>query len=104
MTAGRVNGVLNVSRAFGDHSMKSVVTSTPFVRRIVLEALDDFVVLACDGLWDFVDERTVVAMARDGFDRGFNAREVAKLLVAEAIKKRSTDNVTVVVVQFDIDE
>lgn len=104
VAAGRVSGVLNVSRAFGDHSMKCVVTSTPFVRRIVLEAMDDFLVLACDGLWDFVDERTVVAIAREGFDRGSNAREVARLLVAEAISRKGTDNVTVVVVQFDIDE
>lgn len=104
VTNGRVNGVLNVSRAFGDHCMKSVVVCTPFVREILLGAMDEFVVLACDGLWDFVKEDDVVGVARLAFDRGLGAGEVAELLVRTAMERGSTDNVSVVVVQLDVDD
>lgn len=98
---GRVNGVLNVSRAFGDHSMKAMVVSTPSVRTIRLGPLDEFLVLACDGLWDFVEEKDVIRVAREAFDKGMKATEVAGVIVKEAIKRGSTDNVSVVVVALD---
>lgn len=101
---GRVNGVLNVSRAFGDHCMKSVVVSTPFCRQILLGPTDEFVVLGCDGLWDFVSEDVVVGLAREGFDRGLGSGEVSELLVREAIERKSTDNVSVVVLLLDVEE
>lgn len=103
VACGRVNGILNVSRAFGDHSMSCVV-STPFVNEIVLTDMDDFVVLACDGLWDFVDDKAVITVAQDGFDRGMNAEDVAGLLVKTALDHKGTDNVSVMVVQFGMDE
>lgn len=102
VTAGRVNGILNVSRAFGDHSMKSVVVSTPYVHELVLESMDDFLVLACDGLWDFVDEKCVISLAQHAFDRGLSADAVAAVLVKEAIDRKGTDNVSVMVVQLDM--
>lgn len=104
IAAQRVSGILNVSRAFGDHSMKSVVISTPDVHEVVLGDMDDFVILACDGLWDFVDEMAAVRLAQECFDRGFDSREVADALVQEALAKKSTDNVSVMVVQFDVEE
>lgn len=100
----RVNGVLNVSRAFGDHCMKSVVVSTPAVSERVLDELDRFVVLACDGLWDFVSEKDVIDTASRAFDQGLSAHDVARVLVKEAIQHNSTDNVSVMVVLFDHDE
>lgn len=102
--SGRVNGILNVARAFGDHCMKSVIVSNPFVTEILLNGLDDFLVLACDGLWDFVDDASVVRIAQEAFDRGFSCDRVADLLVKEAILRRGTDNVSVVVMQFDMDD
>eukprot|EP00177_Eucheuma_denticulatum_P007194 GFKZ01013087.1.p1 GENE.GFKZ01013087.1~~GFKZ01013087.1.p1 ORF type:complete len:335 (+),score=49.77 GFKZ01013087.1:87-1007(+) len=101
---GRVNGVLNVSRAFGDFAMKSVVVATPAVRRVVLGDMDEFVVVACDGLWDFVDEREVVAVVRSALDRGMDAAQVAAVLVRLALERKGTDNVTVVVVVLQRDE
>lgn len=102
--AGRVNGVLNVARAFGDHCMKSVVVSTPAVSEVLIGESDDFVVLACDGLWDFVDDASVVRIAQEAFDRGFSCERVADELVKEAIFRRGTDNVSVIVLQFDDDD
>ncbi len=43
-------GVLAVTRALGDASMKDLVTSRPFTTKITLEESDDFLILACDGV------------------------------------------------------
>lgn len=57
----RVNGGLNVSRAIGDLEYKrgrtlrhdqQMVCSTPDVRRVARRADDEFLLLACDGIWD----------------------------------------------------
>lgn len=101
---GRVNGLLNVSRAFGDHCMKSLVICTPSISEIYLSHLDDFVILACDGLWDFVSDSDAVAIARLAFDKGLTSHDVAKCLVDEAISRKSTDNVSVVVLNLNVDE
>ena len=45
-------GILAVARSFGDHSLKQFVVPTPFIRSIELEEEDDFMILACDGVWD----------------------------------------------------
>lgn len=52
----RVNGRLAVSRAIGDNGLKDLVISDPDVRVLSLNGKEDFLILACDGLWDFVNE------------------------------------------------
>ncbi|XP_018318809.1 protein phosphatase 1E isoform X3 [Agrilus planipennis] len=52
----RVNGQLAVSRAIGDLEYKPYVTATPDVREIRLSGEEDFLIIACDGLWDFLSE------------------------------------------------
>ncbi|KAK3715046.1 hypothetical protein QZH41_012112 [Actinostola sp. cb2023] len=49
---GRVQGILEVSRSFGDGRFKHCgVISTPDIKRCTLTQNDKFLVLACDGLW-----------------------------------------------------
>lgn len=57
----RVNGSLNLSRSLGDFEYKSngavdftqqMVTCDPEVRSVARQAADDFIILACDGIWD----------------------------------------------------
>lgn len=47
-----VNGILAVSRAFGDRNMKGSITAEPDIRERQLERHDEYLVLATDGLWD----------------------------------------------------
>ncbi|XP_066996161.1 protein phosphatase 1E [Anabrus simplex] len=61
----RVNGQLAVSRAIGDADYKPYVTAEPDVRAVDLTGNEDFLVLACDGLWDFVTEEEAVAAVYD---------------------------------------
>ncbi|CAI8590912.1 unnamed protein product [Vicia faba] len=57
--AGRVNGSLNLTRAIGDMEFKQnkflyaeqVVTANPDINTVELSDEDEFIVLACDGIW-----------------------------------------------------
>lgn len=40
----------------GDAEYKPYVTATPDVQEIPLTGGEDFLILACDGLWDFLSE------------------------------------------------
>ncbi|CAH2086182.1 unnamed protein product [Euphydryas editha] len=55
----RVNGQLAVSRAIGDAIYKPYVTARPEITEVDLDGDEDFVVVACDGLWDVVSEDAV---------------------------------------------
>lgn len=55
----RVNGRLAVSRAIGDYGLKDVVIGEPDIAAITLNGKEDFLILACDGLWDYAEEDEV---------------------------------------------
>lgn len=67
---GRVNGGLNLSRAIGDHAYKQngdlgpkeqMITSLPDVKTVRLDlSQDEFMVLACDGIWNHMSSQEVV--------------------------------------------
>lgn len=65
----RVNGRLAVSRAIGDYGLKDVVIGDPDIVWIPLNGSEDFLVLACDGLWDFVDEDDLAVMVYEMLDK-----------------------------------
>jgi len=122
----RVNGQLAVSRALGDADFKKppnpFVSSCPEITETRLQPGDEFLLIACDGLWDvmtseeaglFVRERLAAAAssakgkggsvkAVEGLGQGRGGDEallesVAAELVKCAIEeRRSTDNVSVV--------
>jgi serine/threonine protein phosphatase PrpC len=58
--SGRVFGALAVSRSLGDRDYKiptseaNFVSSEPFTSQVTLTAEDQFLLLACDGLWEKV--------------------------------------------------
>jgi len=67
---GRVNGGLNLSRAIGDHSYKQnavlppeeqMISPLPTIQHVELDpAQDEFIVLACDGVWNSMSSQEVV--------------------------------------------
>jgi protein phosphatase PTC1 len=95
---GRVNGQLAVSRALGDHSLKSSgVSAVPDQMHVVLQPRHRLLIIACDGLWDVVtDQQAVQALELLHDER--DAVEMAKVLVDMAIQRGTTDNVSVMVV------
>lgn len=70
----RVNGGLNLSRAIGDHAYKQntdlspseqMITALPDVKKITIDpSEDEFLILACDGIWDCYSNQEVVDFIR----------------------------------------
>ncbi|XP_036405063.1 protein phosphatase 1G [Megalops cyprinoides] len=66
---GRVNGGLNLSRAIGDHFYKrnktlppeeQMISALPDVKVLTLNEDHDFMVIACDGIWNVMSSQEVV--------------------------------------------
>jgi serine/threonine protein phosphatase PrpC len=99
---GRVLGSLAVSRALGDLNFKDIpmVIPAPFQREVDLSDEDEFLIVACDGLWDVMTYQEAVSYiaGRRQIDSP-SALQVSRELCEDAIAKRgSSDNVTVIVV------
>lgn len=88
---------VRVSRSIGDPSYDSeVLSSEPSVGALKFQPGDiDFVVIASDGLWDVMKFQDVAGFIL-GHD-GHSHLKMAEMLVDEAIKRESADNVTVIV-------
>ncbi|KAJ5050562.1 uncharacterized protein L3040_002439 [Drepanopeziza brunnea f. sp. 'multigermtubi'] len=94
----RVNGVLAVTRALGDSYMKDLVTGHPYTTETVIQPdLDEFIILACDGLWDVCSDQEAVDLIRNQQD----PVAAAKQLVDHALARFSTDNLSCMVVRLN---
>eukprot|EP00934_Nitzschia_sp_Nitz4_P006981 Nitzschia sp. Nitz4//scaffold1_size375055//92016//94725//NITZ4_000236-RA/size375055-snap-gene-0.243-mRNA-1//-1//CDS//3329540925//6971//frame0 len=125
----RVMGELAITRAFGDKSFKlgikamleeeadeiarglnendqakdltaPLVSAEPEIASMVLSHSDEFLLLACDGLFDVFRSQDAIALARQELiaHRGEPA-EVARILSDQAIRvRRSRDNVSILII------
>lgn len=94
----RVNGMLAVSRALGDIPLQPYVSSDPEIHgplNLDTESRDQFVVLACDGVWDVLtDEEATSIVAPIA-----NPEIASRRLRDEAFARGSTDNISVMVIR-----
>jgi len=98
-------GDLSVSRSFGDLDNKPYISCIPDVFRYKLNSKDQFLILGCDGLWDVMSNQEVVNfiiqncydLEKNRINKKIN---IARIIAETAIKKGSTDNVSVIVVFF----
>jgi serine/threonine protein phosphatase PrpC len=91
---GRLNSMLAVSRALGDGLMKDALNPTPFIRSIALTRDDRFMILACDGVWDVIEDQEACDLLATEID----PLTAAKKLRDQAFEKGSQDNISVIVV------
>ena len=92
---GELNGMLGVSRAFGDLAHPPPHCAAPAIS--VLELPSDAsatVVLASDGLWDVVGAEEVAPLLAN-LPAGTDAGEMAAMLRDEAFARGSADNTSV---------
>lgn len=111
---GRTNGRLALSRAFGDVDCKSdlktggskpVVIAEPEIRWERLTAQDEFLLLACDGVFDVFSTQEAIDFARARLvampPGEQDPSQAVKELVREALDGRgSRDNVTAMLISF----
>jgi protein phosphatase 1G len=82
---GRINGGLNLSRAIGDMNYKTsegkkpeeqVVTANPDVNVTELTPADQFIILACDGIWDMMTNDQAVAFVQTRLSQGMDPSKI----------------------------
>jgi len=111
---GRVNSSLNLSRAIGDMEYKGnknfsaaeqIVTAVPEVRVLDLERSDEFLILACDGIWDCMTNQQCVTFVRERLGRGETPMDICAAVCDECLASDSAtstgigcDNMTMMVV------
>jgi len=101
--AWRVNGVLSVARAIGDIKLKKWVIGTPDTAEFDLTGEEDFILLACDGLWDVMDHAKVVEFVSEWRKANPDTHKgIAKAITKHCIETlSSTDNISVIIVFFN---
>eukprot|EP00505_MAST-04D_sp_SCG-Rhode-Island_P001308 Stramenopile-MAST_4_protein_1308 len=112
--SSRIYGVLAVSRAFGDADFKlgcewlreynvtaNLVLADPEIEVTQLTDNDEFIILACDGLWDVMSNQDAVDWVSNQICCGKSCEEIAKDLCNKAIHGLlSRDNVSVMIVKI----
>ncbi|KAL9262567.1 putative protein phosphatase 2C 8 [Drosera capensis] len=99
---GRLQGRLEVSRAFGDRQFKKVgVVATPDVHSFDLTDREHFIILGCDGLWGVFGPDDAVEFVHKLLKEGLPVTAVCRRLVREAVlERRCKDNCTAIIIVF----
>lgn len=110
---GRVNGNLALSRAIGDFDFKKstdlppeeqIVTAFPDIIEHDITENDEFVVLACDGIWDCLSSQQVVEVVRRGINDRKSLVEISESIMDVCLAPSSggsgigCDNMSIVIV------
>lgn len=103
----RVNGILAMTRAIGDHTFKGI-TALPEVTVFHRHRDDEFMILASDGLWDVISDeegcevaqRCIARAESRGASPELAAKVAASVLMRAALNKGSCDNISVIVVDL----
>eukprot|EP00941_MAST-03F_sp_MAST-3F-sp1_P002012 g2012.t1 len=105
----RVNGDLAVARALGDFDYKTrddlrpeeqMVSPFPDVKVVSRSSRDRFLVLACDGIWDVMENHVCVNFIADQIAHNVRLDLVANSLLDKCLELGSRDNMTVIIILF----
>jgi protein phosphatase 2C family protein 2/3 len=110
---GRVNGNLALSRAIGDFEFKKsaelspeqqIVTAYPDVTTHEITEDDEFLVIACDGIWDCQSSQAVVEFVRRGIAAKQDLYRICENMMDNCLSSNSEtggvgcDNMTMIIV------
>jgi serine/threonine protein phosphatase PrpC len=87
---------LSLSRAFGDIECTPYVTHLPEIYRYKLSNDDKFIILACDGLWDVLNNQDAIDYIQNLENEKYKGN-YAKALCEYAYKMGSLDNITIII-------
>jgi serine/threonine protein phosphatase PrpC len=100
---------LAMSRSIGDSIAASVgVTCEPELTHFSLTPQDKFVILASDGVWEFITSLEAIQLVAEEWERG-NAEGCCEVLVKESLRRwrreeEVVDDITAVVVFLSVPE
>jgi len=106
----RVNGSLAVSRALGDFEYKNVEGKGPteqlvspepefFIKERIPEQ-DEFLVLACDGVWDVMSNQDICDFISARLKLTDNLETVCNEVIDTCLYKGSRDNMSIIIIAF----
>ncbi|XP_030763642.1 probable protein phosphatase 2C T23F11.1 isoform X2 [Sitophilus oryzae] len=111
----RVNGNLALSRAFGDYVFKAnsfkgdekqIVIAVPDIVERKITQDWDFLILACDGIWDVMSDEDVMYYVTENIANGLESELICENLMMKCLAPDchlaglGCDNMTVVLVVF----
>ncbi|XP_068329990.1 protein phosphatase 2C 57-like [Pyrus communis] len=122
---GRICGDIAVSRAFGDMRFKTkknemlkkgveerrwtekfasrvqfngdLITASPDVFQVTFGTDSEFVLLASDGLWDYINSSDAVSFVRNQLRKHGDVQLACDALAEAALDQRSQDNISIVI-------
>lgn len=106
----RVNGDLASARSFGDFRYKidanlppsqQQVTVLPDVTILDRSPQDEFVILACDGIWDVMSNLEATRYALTAIKMGLSLQKTCEMMLDECLRKSSGDNMSIMIVGLD---
>ncbi|UXI14863.1 hypothetical protein NH340_JMT00806 [Sarcoptes scabiei] len=120
---GRINGGLNLSRAFGDHLLKNNANLSATEQAVIalpdlivssnkIRSSKDFMVLACDGIWNCLSNRQVCSIIRKHLKKQdcMQLSRICQTIVSKCISpirpidgQIGGDNMTILIVKFKQD-
>ncbi|KAK6944410.1 PPM-type phosphatase-like domain [Dillenia turbinata] len=108
---GYLNGILGVTRALGDWHLEGMkegerggpLSAEPELKLITLTKEDEFLIIGSDGVWDVFTSQNGIDFARRRLQVHNDVKLCCKEVVAEAIKRGASDNLTVVMVCFHME-
>ncbi|KAJ6236647.1 phosphatase 2c [Anaeramoeba flamelloides] len=93
----RVNSGIAVSRGFGDYKFRNQLTCNPYFSSLERnENEDQFIILACDGVWDVLTDDQAVGIVW----KSKNVESAAIKIRNYATVQQSTDNISVIVIDL----
>jgi len=114
VVGGRIDGKLNLTRAIGDfmfkknHDLKrheQAVTVYPEIKKLKITKEMEFIVIACDGVWDCVDDDKLGEYIWKGLNEQKKITEIISNLFDQILSKNAksnigTDNMSCIIIQF----
>ena len=107
----RVNGSLAVSRSLGDFEYKNVEGKGPTEQLVSPEpeinivdrdpTKDEFMVLACDGVWDVMTSEELALFVHHRLQVHEDLKYICNEVIDTCLYKGSRDNMSIVIVCFD---
>lgn len=102
----RLNGVFSLSRSFGDIDHKRndlppherAMSAYPDILFRKLSDADEFVLIACDGIWAVMENEEVISLARSKLSKKMPLDKVCEAVMHQCLEKKSLDNMSVIIV------
>ncbi|EGR33166.1 protein phosphatase, putative [Ichthyophthirius multifiliis] len=99
---GRVNGNLNLSRAFGDFEYKKgqngcrphdyIITAFPEVKTKQLTNDDKFMLMGCDGIWECMNNQDLGKFCQSRIEKNMSLKDILVDLLDTILAKDTASN------------